>query len=209
LALLLFNHRTGLAIPHTPHPGGYETTTAYVTSSSDVMFEFPPVVMGHIAARRLKALAVTIRQRSTALPDVPTLEEAGIHGVDIAGWQGVIGSRGMPRDVVDRLNAVFAAVQRMPGVTSAMENSGLEVATSTPEEFARFISEEYDRWGSFIRRENIRMTSWAQLSDSKSRGSHPVQTATVPVSVRVVLPRSWTVVPAPSAPPGARSLPDP
>lgn len=157
MALMLFNLRTGLRIPHTPHPGGYETTEDLVTSSSDIMFEFPPVVMSHIERGHLRALAVTTRRRSGALPDVPTLEEAGIHGVDIAGWQGIIGPRGISAAVVDRLNQAFAQVQAMPEITKTMETAGLQVETSGPHQFASFIIEEYERWGAFIREEGIRL----------------------------------------------------
>lgn len=157
LALILFNRSTDLEIPHTPYPGGYETTSDLLGSSSDIMFEFPPVVMGHIAAGRLKPLAVTTRRRSTVLPDVPTLDEAGVRGVQIAGWQGIIGPKGIPPDIVDRLNAAFAAGQRIPEVTRSMEGAGLQVEITTPAEFAAFIREEYERWGAFINQEGIRV----------------------------------------------------
>lgn len=85
LALILFNHSTGLEISHTAHPGGFETTSDLVMRGFDLMFEFPPVILGHVTAGRLKPLAVTGTRRSTALPHTPTQEEAGIRGVEVPG----------------------------------------------------------------------------------------------------------------------------
>jgi tripartite-type tricarboxylate transporter receptor subunit TctC len=156
LALILFNRSTGLEIPHTAYPGGFDTTADLAARGFDLMFEFPPVVMSHIETGRLKPLAVTSKRRATALPDVPTLEEAGVRGVDVVGWQGIIAPKGLPPDIVTRLNAVLAEAQSIPEVTRSLESAGYELEASTPEDFAAFISSEYERWGKLIREEGIR-----------------------------------------------------
>jgi tripartite-type tricarboxylate transporter receptor subunit TctC len=155
LALILFNRSTGLSIPHTAYPGGFDTTADLAARGFDLMFEFPPVVMPHLETGRLKALAVTTKRRSTALPNVPTLEEAGVRGVDVVGWQGIIGPKGIPREVVTKLHAVIAEAQSTPAVTRTMESAGYELEASTPEEFAAFINAEYKRWGKLIKEEGI------------------------------------------------------
>jgi tripartite-type tricarboxylate transporter receptor subunit TctC len=159
LALTLFVRCTGLQIPHTAYAGGFSTTQDLVASGFDLMFEFPPVVMRHIAAGRLKPLAVTSRRRSAALPDTPTLHEAGVSGVHITGWQGLIGPRGLPPDIVATLNAAFAEAQATPEVTLRLQDDGYDLETGTPEEFAAFIVDEYERWGALIRAEGIRVTA--------------------------------------------------
>jgi tripartite-type tricarboxylate transporter receptor subunit TctC len=158
LALILFNRGTGLAIRHTAYPGGFDTTSELVTRNFDLMFEFPPVVMPHIEAGHLKPLAVTTTRRSPVLPDVPTLEEAGIRGVGVVGWQGIIGPKGVSKEIVDRLNLVFADAQNMPEVRRRTEADGYQLEASTPEEFGAFIKDEYQRWGALIKEEGISFT---------------------------------------------------
>jgi tripartite-type tricarboxylate transporter receptor subunit TctC len=89
LALIVFNRRTALEIRHTPYSGGFETTEDLANSGFDLMFEFPPVIIRHIEAGRLKPLAVTGNRRSTAPPDVPTLAEAGVPGVTSLGGRAL------------------------------------------------------------------------------------------------------------------------
>lgn len=156
LALILFNRRTGLDISHSAYPGGFATTDDLVGSAFDLMFDFPPVVMPSIEAGHLKPLAVTSKRRSAALPDVPTLEETGIQGVDITGWPGrIIGPKGLTSPIVTKLNAVFAEAQDIPEVRRRLEAQGLDVDSGTSEDFAEFITAEFERWGSFIEEEGI------------------------------------------------------
>jgi tripartite-type tricarboxylate transporter receptor subunit TctC len=157
LALILFNRSTGLEIPHSAYPGGFQTGADAVLERFDLMLDFPPVVKPHIAAGRLKPLAVTTKGRSGALPDVPTLEEAGVRGVEIAGWQGLIGPRGMPPESVVTLNAAFREVQGLPEVRRSMEGDGYDLEGDAPEVFAAFIKDQYERWGALIEEEGIRL----------------------------------------------------
>lgn len=156
LALALFTSATGLDIPHTAYPGGFDTIAELLANDSAVMFEFPPAVMPHIAAGRLKALAVTTKGRSGALPDVPTLEEEGVEGVEMTGWQGIIGPLGIPPDVVDKLNATFKQVHDVDDVRHSMEADGYQLEVGTPEDFAAFIRYEYERWGNIIKEAGLR-----------------------------------------------------
>jgi tripartite-type tricarboxylate transporter receptor subunit TctC len=156
LALLLFNRSTGLENPHEAYPGSFQTGADVVMRSVDLMFDFPPVVMPYIANGRLRPLAVTTKRRSSVLPDVPTLEEGGVRGVEIAGWQGLIGPKGLPSDIIATLNAAFREVQSIPEVRRSMEADGYEIEGDTPEAFAAFISDQYERWGALIEEEGIR-----------------------------------------------------
>jgi len=158
-ALIVFNRRTNLEIPHSAYAGGFETTEDLARSGFDLMFEFPPVIMRHIEAGRLKPLGVTGSRRSSALPDVPTLVEAGVPGVDVVGWQGIIGPRGVPPAIVTALNSAFAEAQAIPNVRERLERDGYELDESSPDEFAAFIADQYERWGTFIRAEGIHVTT--------------------------------------------------
>jgi tripartite-type tricarboxylate transporter receptor subunit TctC len=159
LALILFNRTTGLEIPHTAYPGGFETTEDLVECGFDLMFEFPPVVMRHIEAGHLKPLALTGTRRSSALPNIPTLKEIGVGDMEITGWQGIIGPRDLPLEVVTTLNSAFAGAQVIPEVKESMQRDGYNSEAGTPEAFAAFIREEFERWGALIREEGIRPPS--------------------------------------------------
>ena len=155
LALALFNRGAGLEISHTAFAGGFDTTSDLVSRAFDVMFEFPPVVMPHITAGRLKPLAVTSKRRSAALPSVPTLEEAGVEGVEMVGWQGIIGPAGIAPEIVDKLNNLVNAIQEIGEIRASMEADGYHPEAGTPAEFAAFIDYEYRRWGPIIRNAGI------------------------------------------------------
>jgi tripartite-type tricarboxylate transporter receptor subunit TctC len=159
LALIMFNRAANLEIPHTAYAGGFETTEDLAQSGFDLMFEFPPVIIRHIEEGRLKPLAVAGSRRSTALPDVPTLAEAGVPGVDVVGWQGIIGPRGVAPEIVTALNSAFAEAQATPEVRDRLQRDGYDLDASSPEQFAAFIAGQYERWGAFIRAEDIRVTT--------------------------------------------------
>jgi tripartite-type tricarboxylate transporter receptor subunit TctC len=89
--------------------------------------------------------------------DVPTLGKRGVAGGEIAGWQGIIGPRGIALVFANRLNAVFNEVQTIADVTRSMESDGYQLEAGTPEEFAAFIDDEYERWGSLIREAGIQL----------------------------------------------------
>ena len=101
----------------------------------------------HIAAGRLRALAVSDIKRSPQLPDVPTASEAGVPGYQSTGWGGIVAPRGTPAPIIAKLNAATVKALSTAEVRRAVANNGSEATPSTPEEFARFIREEYERIG--------------------------------------------------------------
>jgi tripartite-type tricarboxylate transporter receptor subunit TctC len=157
LALVLFNQITGLKITHAEYVGGTQIAADLIAGKFQLMFDFPNVVVPHMKAGHLKALAVTSNRRSVAFPAVPTFAEAGIQGMEITGWQGVVAPAGTPPDIITKLNAAFAKVQEMPEARKEFENVGAMVESGTPEEFASFIKAEHERWGKVIREGEIRL----------------------------------------------------
>jgi tripartite-type tricarboxylate transporter receptor subunit TctC len=157
LALVVFNQITGLKIPHTEYLGGTQIAADLMAGKFQLMFDFPNVVLPHIKAGHLKALAVTSSRRSIALPNVPTFAEAGVKGMEITGWQGVLAPAGTPPDIIAKLNAAFAKVQEMPEVRKEVEDAGFMVEGGTPKEFTNFIKAEYERWGQVIKEGKIRL----------------------------------------------------
>jgi tripartite-type tricarboxylate transporter receptor subunit TctC len=157
LALVLFNQITGLKITHTEYVGGTQIAADLIAGKFQLMFDFPNVVVPHMKTGHLKALAVTSSRRSVAFPTVPTFTEAGIQGMEITGWQGVLAPAGTPLGIIAKLNAAFAKVQEMPEARKEFENVGAMVEGGTPEEFASFIKAEYERWGRVIREAEMRL----------------------------------------------------
>jgi tripartite-type tricarboxylate transporter receptor subunit TctC len=156
LALVLFNQITALKIPHTEYVGGTQIAADLIAGKFQLMFDFPNVVVPHIKEGRLKALAVTSSRRSPALPNVPTLAEAGVQGMEITGWQGLFAPSGTSPNTIAKLNAVLAKIQEMPAVRKEVEDLFI-VERGTPEEFATFIKAEHERWGMVIRKGKIRL----------------------------------------------------
>jgi tripartite-type tricarboxylate transporter receptor subunit TctC len=111
--------------------------------------------MAHVNSGRLRALAVTSLKRLEALPQVPTLDEAGVHGFDAAGWYGVVAPAGTPQPIVARLNSEIARAMRTPELRSRLDSEGALPAAGTPEEFAAFIRTEIARWDAVLKRAGV------------------------------------------------------
>jgi len=153
VALVLFNRVAGLKIPHTVYPGA-QIMNDLIAGKFQLMFNFPIAAEAHVKSGKLKALAVTGKDRSVRLPDVPTFSEAGIAGMDIMGWQGFLAPAGTPPEIVAKLNAELLKTFKS---LNNKEGFKLRRESGTPEEFAAFIKVENARWGKFLKEEGIRL----------------------------------------------------
>lgn len=113
-------------------------------------------VLPYIKANKLRALAVSTSTRSAALPNVPTVAEAGVPRYDYAGWWGIVAPAKTPQAIVDRLSVAFKEVQHQPFMRDRLSGEGAEPRTSTPDEFARFLADETGKWGKVARSANLR-----------------------------------------------------
>jgi tripartite-type tricarboxylate transporter receptor subunit TctC len=156
LAMELFKSMTKTYMLHIPYKGSAPVVTDLIAGQIDVMFDNTPNVIGHVRAGKMKALAVTTAQRSPLAPDVPTVAEAGVPGYDQTAWFGVLAPAGTPRDIIGRLNAEIVKVLNSAEVKERFAKQGVEVRTSTPEQFATFLRSEVDRWGKVIREAGIK-----------------------------------------------------
>jgi len=116
-----------------------------------VTFAGVPNVLPNMSNGKLKALAVSTKKRYADLPDVPTLDEAGVPGYDATVWLGLLAPLGTPRDVVQKINAAAAKVLNTPESKKLMSSAGVDVSIGGPEEFARLLQSELDRWGKVVR----------------------------------------------------------
>jgi tripartite-type tricarboxylate transporter receptor subunit TctC len=120
-------------------------------------FDTMPPVLPHIKAGTLRALAISTPQRVPQLPDVPTFNEVGIKGFDVTNWYSVMGPKGMPKDIVARLNEAILKAMADPAVRATLEAQGVQFGTfRTPEEFGKFIGEELAKYRKLIKELDIK-----------------------------------------------------
>jgi tripartite-type tricarboxylate transporter receptor subunit TctC len=151
LAGELFKHRSGTNIVHIPYKGTAASLTAVIAGEVNLSFANVPAIIGHVKSGRLKALAVTDSARSQLMPDVPTMKEAGIDGVEAPVWYALLGPAALPREIVSTLGSATARAARDPDLRRRMLEQGAEPIGSTPEEFAKLLREEVPRWAEIVR----------------------------------------------------------
>jgi tripartite-type tricarboxylate transporter receptor subunit TctC len=152
LAGELFKSMTGTYLVHFPYRGSGPALLDMVGGTMDVMFDNLPSSLPHIKGGKLKALAVTSRQRSAALPDVPTVEEAaGLKGFDATSWFGLLAPAGTPLDIVNRIQQEVAKSLKTPAVNDKLVSQGAIPGGNTPSDFARHIAAEHAKWAKVVK----------------------------------------------------------
>lgn len=155
LTVELFWLQTATSGLHIPYKGGAPAISDLLGGQVDASFQNVNAVLPHINAGKLKALAVTGDKRSAVLPQVPTLIEAGVKGVDVYSWQALVAPKGVPADVRSKLNAAVHAALQDPKVRQQFTSVGLEVVGNSAEEFAAFQQRENTRWKQLIETRKI------------------------------------------------------
>ncbi len=154
LAGEMFKHMTGIFMTHVPYRGSGPALMDMVAGNMDVMFDNLPSSMQQIKAGKLKPLAVTSAKRSSALPDVPTVEEAGgaaLKGFEASSWFGLLAPAGTPPDIVARIQQESAKALASPAVREKLEAQGAIPGGNTPAEFARMIADEHAKWARVVK----------------------------------------------------------
>ncbi len=146
-----FQNMTGTTLLHVPYKGSGPLTTDLLGGQVTMSFDTITPVLQHIKAGKLRALAVSTAKRSSALPDVPTLDEAGLKGFDIGTWFGVLAPAGTPKDVAQRLSAEMVKIIRSPEFRKKMDDIGAEPIGNSPEQMARQIREETDKFSKLVK----------------------------------------------------------
>lgn len=156
LAGEMLKQATGIEMIHVPYKGGATAYTAMLGGEIDAMFDGMPVPLPHIKAGKIRALAVTGPKRLTALPDVPTLAEQGVPGLDVHFWWGIVGPIGLPKPVVARLNAEIARALADPDAKATFAKWDIEPSPGTPEAFGAYIAQEAARWKAFLAKSSLK-----------------------------------------------------
>jgi tripartite-type tricarboxylate transporter receptor subunit TctC len=147
----LFVATAGAPMSHVPYKGSNQAMADVLGGQVKVSFVGVPNALPNLVNGKLRALAVSTAKRYSELPNVPTLDEAGVKGFDATIWLGILAPPNTPREIVQKLNAAITKVLSTPDSRKLMASAGVEVATSTPEEFAALLRSEYDRWGKVVR----------------------------------------------------------
>jgi tripartite-type tricarboxylate transporter receptor subunit TctC len=153
----LFNRLTGLKLQHIPYRGAGPALNDLIPGRVDVMFNNIGAVMPLIHSGKLRALGVTSQKRARELPDVPTVAEAGVPGFDVTAWYGLFVPAKTPPAVIQKLHADTVAALADPPTRQRLEQLGVGVIGSTPEELRRFLAAEMDKWGVIIKEAGIRV----------------------------------------------------
>jgi tripartite-type tricarboxylate transporter receptor subunit TctC len=150
LSAVLFERMAGVQMLHVPYKGGAPAVVDTVAGQTQVLFSAGTQTLPHVKAGKLRLLAVTEAKRSPLLPNTPTVAET-VPGYELAVWYGAFGPRGMPADLVARLNREINTVMALPEVKKQMNAIGVETATSTPQQFGTILRNDADRYGKLIR----------------------------------------------------------
>ena len=155
LALVLFNTMTGANIVHVPYKGAAPAVADVM--GGHVAMTFVPIAAAvpPVKSGRLRALAVTGAARSPALPEVPTLSAAGVPGYEATSWNALFAPGATPRELVQKINGALAASLRAPKVRDVLMSSGADAAGGSPDDLARFVRSEMEKWGKVVRAAGI------------------------------------------------------
>jgi len=147
----LFMQMAGIKLTHVPYKGSNAAMQDLLGGQVKVSFVGMPNALPNLASGKLRALAVTTKKRAPDLPDVPTMDEAGVKGYEATIWLAMLAPKGTPRAIVDKLNTDIRKVLADPQAQKLMDKAGVEVAPSSPEALESLMQSEYDRWGKVVK----------------------------------------------------------
>ena len=151
MGMELLKPMTGIDLVHVPYKGGAPASTDLIAGQVSLLFNSIPSVLPHMRSGRLKALAVGSAARSPAIPEIPTVAEAGVPGFEYATWYGLFAAAGTSRAIIARLNAAAAQALLAPELAQPLRAQGSEPRPTTPEELARFMRVEHARWERVVK----------------------------------------------------------
>ena len=145
-----FARLAGIDLLHVPYKSSPPALTDVIAGRVSMMFIDVPTGLPHVNAKALKALAVTTKQRSALLPELPSMDEAGVKGFDISSWQGYLGPANLPKDIVQKLNGEIQKIINRPEIKKQLAERGMEAFSGPPEEFEKFLKDQLVVWEKLI-----------------------------------------------------------
>ena len=158
LTAALFWQKTGTTGIHVPYKGGSAAHLDLIAGNADVSFQNLGSITQHVKAGKMKLLAVTADKRDASVPNVPTMSEAGVPGLEVFSWQAFVAPKGLPQNVKARLQPALISAIRHPDVVKRFNEIGFEVVGNSPAEFERFLNEELARWKQVVDAGGIRQS---------------------------------------------------
>jgi tripartite-type tricarboxylate transporter receptor subunit TctC len=157
LAGELFQMHTQVKLTHVPYKGQGQAMIDLLGGHLKLAFPSIPASIQHVKTGRMIALGVTPKQRSSALPDVPTLDQAGVPGFEVSGWYGVLGPARMPKPIVTRLNSEFRTLLQDPVMREQLSREGADPLASSPEEFTAIIAADIVKWAKVVKTVGVKI----------------------------------------------------
>jgi tripartite-type tricarboxylate transporter receptor subunit TctC len=157
LSMELFKTMTGTSLAHIPYKGSAGVLADVMGGQIALTMDNLPPYLPQVKAGKIRALAVSTAKRSPAVPDIPTVAEAGVPGYDSGAWFGLLAPAGTPKDIVNRLAAETQRILKLPDVHERIATLGAEPVGSTPEQFAAHIKSEIAKWAKVIREANVEL----------------------------------------------------
>lgn len=151
----MFREQAGIDIVHVPYKGGSPASADLMGGHISMMFEMGYAALPGIQSKKVHPIAVTSSKRLAVLPDVPTLDEAGLPGFESYNWQGIVAPAGTPAPILAKLNTELNRILQDAEVQQAIADSGSQAGGGTPEDFAKFIAAETRKWAEVIKKGNI------------------------------------------------------
>ena len=152
-----FDIAAGVKSVHIPYKGSAQAHLDIIAGNVQIMFDTTSSAMGQIKAGKFKPLAVTTAQRSSELPNVPTLAEAGVPGFEMSTWYGVFVTTGTPPDVINKLQLELARIIKLPDVQAKLKGLGGDPGNISPDEFSKINKQDFEKFGKLIKQANIKM----------------------------------------------------
>ena len=153
----LFVSLSGAPLQHVPYRGSNLATTDLIAGVVESSFAGVPNVLPHLPSGKLRALAVTTAKRAPQLPNVPTMQEAGIAGYDASNWLALLAPAGTPAEIVQKLNREISKLMALPDVQKALFEAGVQISLSSPQELTKLMQEESTKWGKVVKDAGIRL----------------------------------------------------
>lgn len=157
LAGELLAMRTGMKLQHIPYKGGGQAVTDVAAGQVPMIMTVVPTVMPHITQGRLVPIAVSGAHRAQSLPDVQTFTEAGVQDFDVSSWYGMLAPAKTPKPIVDKLQREIAEVMKIPEVREKYLKASFEPVANSPEEFAKQLRADYERWGQVVKDAGVKI----------------------------------------------------
>ncbi len=157
LSAVLFSSMAGVKMNHIPYKGGGPAVIALVGGEASIGFATTPSVIQHIRSGRLRGLAATSAKRSTSTPELPTLGDAGLAGYESVAWFGLLVPAGTHAEIIARLHAETVRLLALPDTKEKLDNAGIEILGTTPQQYAAFTRSEVDKWAKVVRTSGARL----------------------------------------------------